>query len=212
MEHRSQRLPILLRQTDRWFVVSKPAGWLTIPGRGTDLPVLTEWAEKAYGEKLWVVHRIDRDTSGVVLFAKNAPSHRQANLWFENHQVRKSYDFLAAGNPTLPILKLSEPIEGRPSVTQIEVKERFESTFLGRATPLSGRRHQIRIHLSKKGFPILGDTEYGGPTSLQKPVLEITRVALHAAKLELPGGEKFEAAWPEDFQAWVEALRKRGES
>lgn len=210
--------PEIIANTDRWFVVSKPAGWLTIPGRasgkGVSHPVLQEWAEKAHGGKLWVVHRIDLETSGVLLFAKTAESHRVANQWFEKHEVRKAYDFLALGSPAAPIMKANDPIEGKPSVTQLEAKERFQGAFLGRATPLSGRRHQIRIHLSKKGHPILGDREYGGPGLIENPGLEtqieIGRVALHAAKLELPGGEHFEAQWPEDFQSWVGKLRSAG--
>lgn len=197
----------IIAKTDRWLVVSKPAGWLTIAGRGNARPVLLEWGEEVLGEKLWVVHRIDLETSGVVLFARNAESHRLANQWFEKHEVRKSYEFLAQGKPSAPIFKVSDAIEGKASVTQFEVKERFGEVFLGRATPLSGRRHQIRIHLSKKGHPILGDTEYGGSRTTQNPHLLIDRVALHAAKLELPGGERFEAAWPEDFQRWITTLR-----
>jgi 23S rRNA-/tRNA-specific pseudouridylate synthase len=212
--------PKVISQTDRWLVVSKPAGWLTIPGRlqrrgpenGAQRPVLLEWAEAKNGGKLWVVHRIDLETSGIVLFARTAEGHRQVNQWFEKHEVRKTYEFLAAGNPSAPIFRVTEPIEGKPSVTQFEVKERFGSAFLGRATPLSGRRHQIRIHLSKKGHPILGDAQYGGAQTISGPLegvkLEIARVALHAAKLELPGGERFEASWPEDFNAWVEKLKE----
>jgi 23S rRNA-/tRNA-specific pseudouridylate synthase len=215
MTETSKMAPEIIASTDRWLVVAKPAGWLTIPGRassqGVKYPVLQEWAEKAHGGKLWVVHRIDLETSGVLLFAKNAESHRVANQWFEKHEVKKAYDFLAQGSPTTPIMKASDPIEGKPSVTQLEVKERFQGAFLGRATPLSGRRHQIRIHLSKKGHPILGDVEYGGPKNLEIPgsdnQIEIGRVALHAAKLELPSKEKFEANWPEDFQSWVDRLR-----
>jgi 23S rRNA-/tRNA-specific pseudouridylate synthase len=206
----SDLIPEIIATTDRWFVVSKPAGWLTIPGRasseGVSHPVLQEWAETAHGAKLWIVHRIDLETSGIVLFAKSAESHRVANQWFEKHEVKKAYDFLAQGSPASPIMKASDPIEGKPSVTQLEVKERFQGAFLGRATPLSGRRHQIRIHLSKKGYPILGDAQYGGPKGLENGI-EIERVALHAAKLELPGGERFEAPWPADFRSWVEKLR-----
>jgi 23S rRNA-/tRNA-specific pseudouridylate synthase len=199
--------PQVIAKTDRWLVVNKPPGWLTIPGRGVDYPVLTEWAEKEMGSKVWVVHRIDVETSGIVLFARSSEAHQKANQWFEKHEVKKAYDFLAQGKPSTPIFKSSDAIEGKPSVTQFEVKERFSHSFLGRATPLSGRRHQIRIHLSLKGHSILGDPTYRGPTRLEDLHLEIARVALHAAKLELPGGEKFEAPWPEDFKAWVETLR-----
>ena len=206
--------PQILAQTDRWLVLNKPAGWLTIPGRG-EAPVLKAWAEKELGAQIWVVHRIDRDTSGVVLFAKTAQAHREANEWFEKHRVKKAYDFLAQGNPSSPIFKVNAPIEGAASLTQIEVRERLGSGFLGRAVPLSGRRHQIRIHLAQKGHPLLGDAEYGGPKSLltsQGERLDVVRVALHAASLELPGGERFEAPWPLDFSQWVERLRTSGKA
>jgi 23S rRNA-/tRNA-specific pseudouridylate synthase len=199
--------PIILAQGEKWLAVSKPAGWLTIPGRGEKWPVLSEWLERESAQKIWVVHRIDRETSGVVLFAKTAEAHREASLWFENQQVKKAYDFLASGNPSQPVLKLKDAIEGKPSMTQIEVKERYGSAFLGRAIPLSGRRHQIRIHLSKSGYPILGDEHYQGPKNLSERALRFERVALHAARLELPSGEKFEASWPEDFSSWIRELR-----
>jgi 23S rRNA-/tRNA-specific pseudouridylate synthase len=73
---------------------------------------------------------------------------------------------------------------------------------------MTGRTHQIRIHLSGAGHPILGDTQYQGPRTLG--TLTIPRVALHALRLELPGGEVFESPWPEDFASWVEALRGGG--
>jgi 23S rRNA-/tRNA-specific pseudouridylate synthase len=102
-------------------------------------------------------------------------------------------------------------VEGRPSATQIEVREKFQSCFLAKVRPLTGRRHQIRIHLSTAGYPICGDALYGGPAELDltpshsKVVFQ--RVALHAASLELPTGEKFVAPWPKDFEMWMDLLR-----
>lgn len=187
----------------------KPAGWLTIAASNPSEnphPVLRSYLEAELKRQLWVVHRIDIQTSGLVLFALNAGAHREASIWFEKHQVRKAYDFIASGSPRLPIQKIDKPIEGARSITQLELKERFgKECFLGRAVPLTGKRHQIRIHLSGEGSPILGDSQYGG---LKKwGALSIDRVALHAAKLELPDGQKFEAPWPEDFKSWVAQLR-----
>lgn len=196
-----------------WVAVTKPAGWLTIDGSRAQTaqteprPVLKSWLEDQLAQKIWVVHRIDLQTSGIVLFALNADAHRQASVWFEKHQVRKAYDFLAQGEPRLPVMKVDKPIEGARSVTQLEVKERFTACFLDRAIPHSGRRHQIRIHLADLKHPILGDTQYGGKAALGE--LTIQRVALHAARLELPDGQKFEAPWPEDFQSWVTQLRAK---
>jgi len=199
------RNPAILFQSELFIAVDKPAGWLSIPGRGS-LPVIHDWAQTQVG-KLWVVHRLDRDTSGVLLFARDADSHRSASIWFENHQVKKSYDFVAQGTPRAPVFKSAEPIEGAASLTQFEVKEKWAQAFLGKARPTSGRRHQIRIHLSKLGFPILGDTEYGGSSRFES--LSFTRVALHAASLELPTGEKIESPWHPDFKQWILDLRSQ---
>lgn len=208
--------PRIISQSASWVVVDKPSGWLTIPGRDRAQAekVLVNWLERELGCPSWVVHRIDRETSGIVLFARNARAHQKASLWFQRHQVKKQYDLLASGQPGTPILRIRGPIEGAPSVTQIERRESFGHCFLARATPLTGRRHQIRIHLASLGHPLLGDSRYQGPREvvIGARTLVIGRVALHAARLELPGHEAFEAPWPPDFQSWVEALRFGGKT
>lgn len=205
--------PTVLAKTEHWLVVDKPAGWLSIPGRASpasraDGPrVVSEWAGAEHGP-VWVVHRLDRETSGVLLFARSAEAHRLANGWFAAHEVRKGYDLLAAGAMNAPVERVAVPIEGARSVTQVELKSGFAGCFLARAVPLTGRRHQIRIHLASRGTPILGDSRYGGPESVDGASgLRIERVALHAARLQLPTREVFEAPWPADFSAWVERLR-----
>ncbi len=201
--------PKILASTPRWVWVAKPAGWLTIPGRpgGNDEPVLRDWVQKSYPD-LWVVHRLDRETSGVVLFARTAEDHAEANSWFEDRKMKKVYLCLAQGRADLPFFKITYAIEGAPSTTQVEVLENFETGFLARVYPRTGRRHQIRIHLSQSGYPILGDTLYGGSNEvpLGNAKLRITRVALHAESLELPTGEKMECPLPDDFADWIEQL------
>lgn len=193
--------PELITRTDRWLVINKPAGWLTIPGRGdSGAPVVSEWARKIE-PRSQVVHRLDRETSGLILFAIGPEAHREAGLWFQNREMKKLYVCLAQGKPLRPLLKIQNPIDGAPCTTQVEVKERFADAFSAHVRPLTGRRHQIRIHLSESGHPILGDTQYGGSKALAN------RVALHAMSLELPTGEKFEASLPEDFMGWLRELR-----
>jgi len=209
--------PEIIAETPQWLVVSKPPGWLTIPGRDSQrpgvgpAPVLLEWARQKH-PSLFVVHRLDRETSGVVLFARTEGDHRQANLWFQNRKVKKIYHCLAQGHPITPILKINLPIAGASSITQVEVKASYQEGFLAQVLPRSGRRHQIRIHLSQQGFPIWGDTLYGGPRSitLGMTALTIPRVALHASSLELPGGEIFKAGYSPDFIFWLAQLRKEG--
>jgi tRNA pseudouridine32 synthase/23S rRNA pseudouridine746 synthase len=202
----------VLSETPEWFVVNKPAGWLTIPGRGhADAPVLLDWVRQKKPEAM-VVHRLDLQTSGVVLFALGPDAHRKANQWFSHRETKKIYLLLASGIPAAPILKITAAIEGTPATTQVEVKESYQEGFLASARPVTGRRHQIRIHLKSKNHPLWGDAQYDGPKEIgfQSSTLTVSRVALHASRLELPSGEKFEAPLPEDFSHWLSELRTRG--
>ena len=207
--------PQIVADTPDWWVVSKPPGWLCIPGRSTSEgrtdPVLTDWLKGLQSSPVWIVHRIDRETSGLVLFAKTPQAHTQANGWFSQRKVKKVYRLLAQGKLGFPMLKINEPIEGAPSSTQIERLEVYSSTFLAQALPRTGRRHQIRIHMAQQGFPLLGDTLYGGPREVEcrdGQRLNVNRVALHASELELPSGEKFVCPDPQDFAQWIAVLKK----
>lgn len=213
-ERTSAEDPHVIAETERWAVVYKPSGWLSIPGRsgvtGT-APVLSEWVRKRLGT-VWTVHRLDVETSGVLLFARSADAHRLANQWFSCHETKKTYECLAAGSPPAPMFRIQKAIEGAPCTTLVEVKERFPGCFLAKITPLTGRRHQIRIHLSGEGHPLLGDPRYGGPREIEVggQTLLLSRVALHAARLELPTKEVFEASRPADFEGWLRVLRAGG--
>lgn len=192
----------ILNETPQYCVVNKEPGWLSVPGRG-HLPVLSRILETQLGKKVWPVHRLDRDTSGVILFAMTAEFHRQANLWFEKKQVKKNYWALVQGIPLRPLYKVNQPIEGVTALTQFEVLEKWRVAAWVKAVPLTGKRHQIRIHSASQGHPLLGDVEYGGKKEL------ISRVALHAFRLELPGGIVFEAPAPEDFLAAIQKCKEK---
>jgi len=200
-------LPGIIESSAQWLVIAKPAGWISVPGRG-DAPCLSEWLKREYGP-VWTVHRLDRDTSGVIMYARTAEAHRRANDWFSGHLVRKIYEFIAHGPGKMPVFKISARVAGAASVTQIEVLEQKTAGFYGRARPLTGRTHQIRKHLAGEGNPLWGDTVYGGRAcvTLAGGELAVARVALHARRLELPDGGKFEAPLPEDFKMWLEKLR-----
>jgi 23S rRNA-/tRNA-specific pseudouridylate synthase len=199
---RAPAVPRILATTPRWWVIDKPAHWLSVPpsaGAPAELRdhVISEWVARDQGARAWPVHRLDRETSGVLLLARDADSHREANRWFEHHEVRKQYEFLAAGHLSAPLVKVRDPIGGAPAQTQFETLVAHEGYFHGRARPLTGKRHQIRIHLAGLGHPLLGDPKYGGPREFAGR--KYGRVALHARRLELPTGEVFEAALPDDF-------------
>jgi 23S rRNA pseudouridine1911/1915/1917 synthase len=168
-----------------------------------------DWLEKAkesplFGSKAFVVHRLDRDTSGVILFARTKEAHRRASMAFENRETKKLYECLATGNPPLPIFRVTDPIEGAASQTQVEVLTRGAPGFHARVRIFTGRRHQIRIHLANRGFPIWGDLQYGGAGKVLG--VAMTRMALHARRLEIPGIGAFEAPLPVDMQKWMALL------
>jgi 23S rRNA pseudouridine1911/1915/1917 synthase len=195
-------------------------------------PVILQWAQAqlpSSEDRLYPVHRLDFETSGVLLFARTPEAHRKACQAFQSRKTQKTYLLLAHGPlPALPLLKLQSPIEGAPSTTQLEILQAFDpsprhqplpptanhSTFLARATPLTGRRHQIRIHLARLGTPLLGDGTYGGLREAPGGAASIlfSRVALHAFRLRLPSGEVFEAPLPADFETWLSQLQPQASS
>lgn len=200
--------PQISAQTQDWVVIDKPAFWLTNPpGFGSaERPVLSQWLSQKLGQKIWICHRIDLETSGLVLFALTPEFHKQANLWFEQNAIKKEYLFLAQGVQSMPSRMVVAAIAGKPAKTQVLNQEQFgDEAFLGMARPQSGRRHQIRIHLASLGNALLGDTEYGGTKNLAS--LKIERVMLHASKLQLPTGEVFHAPLPLDFSNAISKIK-----
>lgn len=154
-------------------VVSKKEGILVIKGRGTlkDTESLYDILLKDFG-KLYIVHRIDKDTSGIVVFAKNKEVHKKINLLFEERRIKKSYLALVWGNIKEEI-EINKPIkefssgrcgislDGKESHTLIIPKMTLGRYSLVEAIPYTGRRHQIRVHLYSIGHPIVGDLLYG---------------------------------------------------
>jgi tRNA pseudouridine32 synthase/23S rRNA pseudouridine746 synthase len=185
-------------ENDFFIAVDKPPAFLTIEGRGGSknaFPVLWEFLEKKTGKKLFVIHRLDFEVSGLVLFAKNSDSHRQACSSFENRSVHKTYEAWTDGPLphwksqvwTSKLLKgkkraYESPV-GKESITkaeflgQIEFDQKSRNRFL--VYPRTGRSHQIRYHLFSNGFPILGDRLYGS----QSPFGE-NHIALRAMSLK----------------------------
>ncbi len=225
--------PRILLLDEQLLAIDKPAGRLVIPGRVAGEPSLREELTALHGP-VWVVHRLDRGTSGVLLFARTAEAHRQLNLQFERGETRKVYQALVAGRPPdsferddgiAPARKgRMKPVppghaRGKPARTAFRVLERFEPPgatgplALLEARPESGRTHQIRIHLLAAGCPLAVDPYYGeaGPLldRLGQPVL--TRTPLHAMSLTLrhPAGRPvtIEAPLPADLAAALAALR-----
>ncbi len=169
--------------------------------------------------KLYVVHRLDKDVSGVILFAKNAAAHKYLNDQFSHQNIRKTYVALTHGviketNGTIdkPLRQFGsgrmgvDLYRGKPCITQFCVADRFEGYTLVRAHPLTGRRHQIRVHFYSIGHPIVGDLRYGDKL-VQRT---FPRLMLHAQEIafRLPSGEKvaIEAPISETFESAMEMI------
>lgn len=158
------------------LVVNKPAGLRTIPdGYQKDLPNLHHLLMKQYG-RLWVVHRLDRETSGAILFARDAKTHRLLNLQFQNRQIKKFYHLLAIGSPLTDPLEIDYSLRvdgdrshrtvvdfhrGKPAITLLhQIQLLRNGILLIEAQPLTGYTHQIRTHLSAAGYWLLHDNLY----------------------------------------------------
>ena len=157
------------------IVVSKPAGLLTIPDRyNHNLPTVRAKLEEIYG-KVFVVHRLDRDTSGVMVFARNAETHRDLSIQFEEMRVKKVYHCVVSGiiekdemeidiplmqDPTTPG-KTIPSVRGKDSLTLVKVLKRYRNSSLIKCYLVTGRHHQIRAHCAAIGHPLLVDPVYG---------------------------------------------------
>jgi len=212
----------ILWSDETLFVVNKPAGLLVIPGGYGEEENLRQMLESVYG-RVWIVHRLDRYTSGVLVVARTALAHQALNTQFEEHRVRKVYHALINGVPQWDSQTIDRPLQpngdrrhrtivserGKPSRTEIQVLERFVDCALVEATPKTGRIHQIRAHLAASGYPIVADRLYRGPHLASQ---NIDRPALHALSIEIEHPTttqtlRFEAPYPADLASTLKQLR-----
>ncbi len=203
--------PEILHLDDDLLVAVKPAGLLSVPGRGPLLADCLIARLQAAHPGVLLVHRLDRDTSGVMVFARNRAAQRHLGLQFERRHPRKSYVARVAGEiaeesgridlpmivdwPNRPRQKV-DFTDGRAARTDWAVDRRGAGETRVRLSPLTGRSHQLRVHMLSLGHPILGDTLYAAGAARDHP-----RMMLHAEVLELhhpTGGRwlRFEAPAP----------------
>ncbi|WEH91391.1 RluA family pseudouridine synthase [Acinetobacter soli] len=210
-------------EDDGLLVVNKPSGIAVHGGSGVAYGLI-EAMRAATGKKyLELIHRIDRDTSGLVMISKKRSTLKLLQDLLREHKIAKTYAALVKGNVSLDRQLIDAPLlryelangerrvrvskEGKPSKTNWVVAERFKDATLVYASPLSGRTHQIRVHGLSIGHPLVGDDKYGHQTPYTGP--EARRLCLHAMSLEIPGYPVIEAALPEDIQSVVAQLRAR---
>jgi tRNA pseudouridine65 synthase len=190
-EDRVRPLEILYRD-DELVAVDKPSGMPVHRGWARDgVPVLQALRDQI-GRHVYPVHRLDRGTSGVLLFALSGEIAHNVQIQFEAHEIDKRYLALCRGyDPAL--VRIDRPLaqeeggERRPAVTDFKLLGRFERYGLYEARPLTGRRHQIRRHLKHASHPIIGDTSYGKGehNRIFRERFGFHRLALHASDMRL---------------------------
>ncbi len=223
----------IIFENEDMLVVNKPAGMVVHPSPGHDRGTLVHailghvpGLEGIGGvERPGIVHRLDKETSGLIVIAKNEQAHRWLQDQFRTRSVEKIYMALVDGRPPTPNGRVEAPIgrnsthrklmsvvipeKGRIAVSEYRTLESFPVHTLLEVHPLTGRTHQIRVHMAFLGCPVTGDTVYGK----KKSTLDLGRHFLHAYKLKitLPGGEEpraFEAPLPVELEQVLEQLRK----
>jgi tRNA pseudouridine32 synthase / 23S rRNA pseudouridine746 synthase len=179
----------ILYENEHLIAVDKPVKLASIPERNPEKTSLLKILSEARQIKLYVVHRLDKQVSGVILFAKNPETHRYLNRLFEQRKIHKTYLALVHGLIEEDSGTIDKPLrrfgsgrmgedqeKGKPCITQFTVERRFFGYTLIKVYPRTGRKHQIRAHFFSIGHPIVGDTLYGDK-SLQK---KYPRLMLHA--------------------------------
>ncbi|MFT3821128.1 MAG: RluA family pseudouridine synthase [Rubrivivax sp.] len=192
-------MPWIVQLDSEWVVVNKPAGLLSVPGRGPEGEDCA-WARvRALAPDALVVHRLDMATSGLLLFARSAALQRACSIAFAERRVHKAYVAVVEGGPEaeagqieLPLAadwpnrprQQVDPLHGKPSLTRWRVLERMPGRAGPRTRlalqPLTGRSHQLRVHAAAMGWPIVGDRLYGSTAAQAEP-----RLLLHASELAL---------------------------
>lgn len=228
------------------LAINKPAGIGVIPAPGTlDATLINGLLWHVQREspspcrRVFVIHRLDKDTTGVLLVGKDLPAARHLSAAFEQRRVEKQYLALVRGEVGEEEGEMDMPIaaasrgkmrlrrrEGRPAKSRYRVVERFRGYTLVEVRPLTGRQHQVRLHLAGIGHPLAVDPLYGGASALflseikpsyrrkedrAEPPL-MSRLTLHASRLELTLADDkplaVEAPLPADFERLLRALRK----
>lgn len=216
------------------LVVNKAPGMITHPGNGTGENTLVHALLHHCGDQLstvgapdrpGIVHRLDKETSGLIVVAKNDTAHHKLAAAFSERQTYKRYTALVMGIPKVSRGTIKEPIarhpvirtrmavvhSGKPAHTDWQVEARYAQKAARLACIIhTGRTHQIRVHMSALNFPLLGDTTYGFKPGRLKEI-QIPRVMLHSTELRIQHPEReelmtFLAPLPEDFERTMAAL------
>lgn len=211
----------IIYEDEYLLIVDKPAGLPVLPdGWEKDAPYLVKLLEERFG-KIFVVHRLDKITSGVIAFARDPETHRVLNTQFETHEAQKIYHVLVEGNPKWDEKIAKHPLRanvghkhrtvvddkhGKPSETRFRVIKRYPESALIEAQPMTGRTHQIRVHAYALGHPLVEDVLYGARDryGFPHPMLHAQSLSfIHPTTNERV---KFSAPHPADFEEAIKIL------
>ncbi|HEV7424843.1 MAG TPA: RluA family pseudouridine synthase [Thermoanaerobaculia bacterium] len=180
----------IIREIEEWIAVDKPAGMPTQPTRDRQQRSLEELLRLRFRD-IWLVHRLDTPTSGVVLFARTAAAAAKLSALFANGAIRKAYLAILEGEVAEERV-VESPVQGKSARTTFRPLQRNDNTTLVEAIIETGRTHQIRIHAQSIGHPVAGDRRYGSGG-------RAARLMLHAWKLEHDSFGTLEAPPPTSF-------------
>ena len=225
---------LIVYEDDNLLVVNKPAGVPSMPERQKITATSIQEEVRKHYEFAGLCHRLDRETSGALVIAKNAETYRHMSIAFEKRKVNKIYHAIVEGRVQFEHLTIDIPIntndlhhirldknKGKSAKTHFQTLELFGHYTLMECRPVTGRLHQIRVHLSSQNARIAGDSLYGGKPPLlsyfkkgfkgeDQPIMD--RFALHAASIEFtsPAGIdlSISAPYPKDFEVFLKLLRK----
>lgn len=184
----------ILYADEHIIVINKPSGLLSVAGRGPEKYECVLYHLEAKFADAKIVHRLDMDTSGIMVLARDADSHRHISRQFQERQTQKTYHAVCAGLPCETSGKVNLPMrcdwehrprqmidfkQGKGATTLWRVQQQADNCFLVELTPITGRSHQLRLHMKSLGHPILGDNLYADPISLK----QAPRLMLHASQL-----------------------------
>jgi 23S rRNA pseudouridine1911/1915/1917 synthase len=200
--------PVIVHVDDTVIVADKPAGLVTAPTPESDRGDLMDQLKRKFGE-IYLVHRIDLPTSGLLVFARTRAANKQLGDAFKAHDVDREYRAIAIGD--VAAQTIDRPIDGRRAVTHVTPIEALRGTTLVAVRLETGRSHQIRIHLAGLGHPVLGDRQHGGELERTfEP--RAPRLALHAHVLGFTHpatGERvrFTSELPAELATYVASLK-----
>jgi 23S rRNA pseudouridine955/2504/2580 synthase len=228
---------LILFEDDDFIILNKPPFISTLDDRNDQINILS--IGRSYFPDIQICHRLDKNTSGCLIISKSGEGYRHVSLQFQHHHIHKTYHAVVEGNHTMENRSIDVPIyvrsaggakidfrKGRDSITRVSSLVNFRKYTLVECIPVTGRLHQIRVHLSHIGAPIVGDEMYGGhPFFLSEVKTKYTRgkheekalirrFALHAQRVEFVhlNGSKmsFEADYSKDFSVLLNQLKKHG--